>query len=163
MYAGIPYLIGGLDASGAPTDTVYKGVVEEGVLTGWELADGENRTDGADAATAAQRCRRRRRAPAASCCSAVATSTASPPTACTWPGSKPAHDGRLLAWEPLEGLALPEPRADVVAATVGDFIYVVGGEGPDGATDTVFRLELDDREPATNEAAGLLGWAVAPD
>ncbi len=45
MFGGIPYLMGGLDASGAPTDTVYEGIVEEGVLTGWVLADGENRTE----------------------------------------------------------------------------------------------------------------------
>jgi hypothetical protein len=71
--------------------------------------------------------------------------------------------GRLLAWQPIEeGLGLPEPRADVVAAGIGDFWYVVGGEGPDGVTDTVYRLELADREPATDEAGRTLGWAVAP-
>jgi hypothetical protein len=58
---------------------------------------------------------------------------------------------------------------------MGDFTYVVGGEGPEGATDSVFRLELVDhtvetptgtatvKEPATDEAGRPLGWAVAPD
>jgi hypothetical protein len=70
----------------------------------------------------------------------------------------------LLAWEPLdEQLGLPEPRAALTAATIGDFIYVIGGEGPDGPTDSVFRLEVNDREPATDEAGNLLGWAIAPE
>ena len=38
--------------------------------------------------------------------------------------------------------ALPEDRTDVVAAMIADFVYVIGGEGPEGATDTVFRLNL---------------------
>ena len=70
--------------------------------------------------------------------------------------------GRLLAWQPLEGLALPEPRADAVAGLAGDFIYVLGGEGPDGATDSVYRLEISGTEPATDEAGRPLGWASPP-
>ena len=45
VYLGVPFVMGGLDASGKPTDTVYKGIVEDGQLTGWELANGENGTD----------------------------------------------------------------------------------------------------------------------
>ena len=37
---GVPYIIGGLDPSGNPTTTVYIGVLDKGVLTGWALADG---------------------------------------------------------------------------------------------------------------------------
>ena len=45
IYVGIPYLVGGVDASGDATDTVYKGIVEDGELVGWELADGADGTD----------------------------------------------------------------------------------------------------------------------
>ena len=161
-YVGIPYVLGGLDADGVPTDTVFKGVLDDGVLVDWELADG---SDGTDPLTLPQ--------PLSGASVVTGTSgfallggrdTNGEPTNgvhVAWVDPE-RNNGRLLAWEPLEGLALPEARTDAVAATVGNFIYIVGGEGPDGATATVFRLELDDREPATNEVGETLGWAVAP-
>ena len=33
--SGTPYVIGGSDASGNPTATVFKGTIDSGVLTGW--------------------------------------------------------------------------------------------------------------------------------
>ena len=36
----MPYVIGGLDAAGKPTGTVYMGTVDNGAVTGWALADG---------------------------------------------------------------------------------------------------------------------------
>jgi hypothetical protein len=161
IYAGIPFVVGGLDASGAPTDTVYKGIVEEGALTGWELADG---TNGTDELTLPQ--------PVSDASVVLGTSgfvliggrgADGAPTDgvhVAWV-DEVTSSGRLLAWEPLPGLALPEARAGAVAASAGDYVYVVGGEGADGATDSVFRLELVDREPATNEVGEPLGWAVA--
>ena len=66
-----------------------------------------------------------------------------------WPGS------RWPAWTSPSRVPTP------VAGKVGDFVYVVGGEDADGATDSIFRLELADREPAVDEAGRTLGWAVA--
>ena len=41
------------------------------------------------------------------------------------------------------------------------FAYVIGGTGADGAaTDTVFRLEFDGQEPATDETGQVAGWAL---
>ncbi len=37
---GVPYVIGGLDAAGKPTRTVFVGTVDSGTVTGWTLADG---------------------------------------------------------------------------------------------------------------------------
>ena len=162
VYLGVPYVMGGTDASGAPTDSVFTGIVEDGQLVGWERADGSN---GTEELTLPQ--------PLSG--AAVVTGTSGfvviggrdvkgEPTDgvhVAWV-DEVSSSGRLLGWQPLEGLALPEARADSVAAGDGDFIYVVGGEGPEGATDTVFRLELDDREPATNEVGEPRGWAVAP-
>ena len=160
LYAGIPYVMGGYDVDGRPTATTYQGVVEEGVLTGWQLSDGENRTP---PLTLPQ--------PLAG--AGVANGTAGfmlvggidangDPTN----GAYLAwleEGGDLGAWTPLANLGLPAPRAHVVADRIGDFFYVIGGVGPEGtATDTVFRLEMDENEPATNEAGALEGWAVAP-
>jgi hypothetical protein len=173
IYVGVPYVVGGLDASGNPTDTTFKGVVEDGRLTGWELADGE---EGTDPLTL----------PRPLSDASVINGTSGfvlvggrgadgEPTDgvhVAWVDPA-ATGGRLLAWQPLEGLALPEARAGSVAANVGDFFYVIGGEGPDGPSDSVFRLELvqvpDESgdatvtEPATDAAGRPLGWAVAPE
>ena len=161
VYVGIPYVLGGVDASGSPRTRSYKGVVEDGELIGWELADG---SDGTDELTLPQPLSGAAVVPGTSGFVLLGGRGADgEPTDgvhVAWV-DEVSSSGRLLAWQPLEGLALPEPRADSVAAGVGDFIYLVGGEGPDGATDSVFRLELVDREPATNEVGEPLGWAVA--
>lgn len=163
LYTGIPYVVGGLDASGAPTSTVFKGILEDGVLTGWELADG---TDGTDELTLPRPISGASIVPGTSGFMLVGGRDADgQPTDgvhVAWVEFD-STNGRLLAWQPLEGLALPEARTDMVTASIGDFIYVVGGEGPEGATDTVYRLELSDREPATNEVGETLGWSVAPE
>jgi len=162
-YLGAPYVMGGLDASGAPTDTVFGGVLDDdGVLTGWQLADG---SDGTAELTLPQPLSGASVVPGTSGFALLGGRDANgEPTDgvhVAWV-ELDSTNGRLLAWQPLEGLALPEARADAVAAVAGDFVYIVGGEGPEGATDTVYRLELNDREPATNEVGETLGWSVAP-
>ena len=160
MFAGVPYLIGGLDGAGAPTATVYKGVVEEGVLTDWVLSDGENRTEDLTL-------------PQPLSGAGVLNGTGGfvllggrdinhEPTNGAYIAWVEGAGNTVEPWAPLEGLALPEPRADMVASGIADYIYVVGGYGPEGAVDTVFRLELVNNEPATNEAGQIIGWGVAP-
>jgi hypothetical protein len=161
-YLGIPYVIGGLDAAGQATDTVFKGLVEDGLLTGWELANGE---DGTDPLTLP--------APISGAGVSVGTSgfvlvggrdaEGAPidDVHVAWVGEA-SSSGRLLEWKPLEGLNIPEARANPVVADVGSFIYVVGGEGPEGATSSVYRLQLHDQEPGTDEFGKTLGWATAP-
>jgi hypothetical protein len=154
-FSGIPYVIGGLDASGAPTATVFQGQVEEGRLVGWELNDelalpqplsGAGVTDGTGGFVLLG-----------------GRDINGDPTNGVYTAWTNLAGTALEPWEPLEGLALPEPRADIVSATVGNFVYAVGGEGPDGATDTVFRLAMDENEAAVNEVGEPLGWAVAPE
>jgi hypothetical protein len=159
MYGGVPYLIGGLDAAGSPTDTVYRGVVEEGALTGWELSDGENRTE---PLTLPQPLSGAAVVPGTSGFVLLGGRDASgapvDSVQVAWSDTATTAND-LLAWQPLDPeLMLPEPRADAIAATVGNFVYVIGGEGPDGTSDTVYRLEIADREPATDEAGNLVGW-----
>lgn len=163
VYTGVPFVMGGLDASGAPTDTVFKGTVEDGLLTGWELANGENNTD---PLTLPQPISGASVLPGTSGFVLMGGRGADgQPTDAVHVAwiEEASSSGRLLAWVPLDGLGLPEPRADAVAAAVGDFNYVIGGDGPDGPVDTVFRLEISDRQPATNEIGEALGWAIAPE
>ena len=163
VYIGVPYVVGGLDVNGEATDTVFKGIVEEGTLTGWELADGEN---GTDPLTLPEPLSGAGIIPGTSGFVIVGGRDAA---------GEPVDDvhvawveldsssGRLLEWRPLDGLSLPAPRANPVTAHIADFLYVVGGEGPDGATNSVFRLELDDQDPATDETGRAQGWSVATD
>jgi hypothetical protein len=162
VFLGVPYVLGGLDASGRPAATAFQGVVEDGVLTGWEAADGS--VSGVPDLTLPR---------AVSGASVVASPSgfvliggrdaAGDPVTDVHAAWVDAAGSRLEPWQPLEGLALPEPRAGAVAGSIGDFLYVVGGEGPDGASDSVFRLQLAGREPATDETGQLRGWAVAPE
>ena len=158
VYLGVPFVIGGLDENGMATDTVFKGLVDEGALTGWEIADG---TDGTDPLTLAE--------PLSGAGVSVGTSgfvlfggrdAAGDPTDAinvAWV-EEASTNGRLLGWQPFEDLLLPAPRADAVVASVGNFVYIVGGEGSTGATDTVFRIEIDDREAAHDEFGDAIGW-----
>ncbi len=153
--SGVPYVIGGLDESGAPTATVFQGVVTEGELTGWEEPEGlvlptplshamavatgngiyliggrtaEGLTDAVHLAVFGQ---------------------AAPPT--------------LEAWQETR-LPLPQPRAQAAALAVGDMVYVLGGEGPEGISRSVFRLLLDEGEPLSDPQTGdIQGWAEAPE
>ena len=161
LFSGTPYLIGGYDVDGVPTDTVYRGIVEEGVLTGWELADGEDRTEpltlpqplaGAGVVTGT-----------GGFVLVGGTDIDGNPTNGVYLAWTEEAGQVLQPWEPLENLALPEDRTDVVAAMIADFVYVIGGEGSEGATDTVFRLNLHEGEPETDEAGNLVGWAIAPE
>jgi hypothetical protein len=161
VYLGVPYVVGGRDATGAATDTVFQGVVEDGLLTGWTRADG---TETDEDLTLPR--------PLSDAMLVNGTSgfvllggrgADDQPTDgayLAWVATDPPSR-TLQPWAPLEGLALPEARAEAVAGSVGDYLYVVGGEGPDGATDSIFRLEIAGGEPALDETGQPLGWAVA--
>lgn len=160
-YVGTPYVIGGLDAAGQPTSTVYMGTVEEGRLTGWVLADGSDRTpdltlphavSGASAVTTSGGLMLVGGRDADSIVGGVIYSRVGT-------GSTPV----LGAWEELAGVSLPEPRAHAAAVAIGEAIYLAGGEGPDGASDAVHRLVLVNGEPQVDEVSGQpRGWASAP-
>lgn len=151
VFGGVPYIIGGLDANGAPTDTVYAGTVTNGSITGWVPADGTNSTPNLTLPTAL------------SDATAVASSgaliliggkTADGLSATVY--QSVLDTGVLKAWEEVSATPLPEARADAASAILGNFLYVVGGEGPNGTSAQVFRLTLDNGVPATPPQ----GWAT---
>jgi hypothetical protein len=158
---GVPYVIGGVNAAGEPTTTVYIGVIEDGRLTGWALADGqEGRPDltlpaplaGASAATAPNGIW------------LLGGRTAEGITNGVWRTVLPEGSIALGPWEEMTDLSLPGARMDAAAAFVGEYLYVMGGNGTGGtATSSVFRLHVVEGEPAVNEATGEAdGWTEAP-
>jgi N-acetylneuraminic acid mutarotase len=152
---GAPYVIGGLDGSGAPTTTVYAGTVEEGVLTGWEeaadlaLATGLSDASGVSSASGLY---------------LFGGRTAEGISNKTWFAELPeGANAKLEAWVELTELPLPEARASATAVNTGTSVYVLGGEGADGVTNSVFYLGLDnDGKPVVVEATERLqGWGVS--
>jgi hypothetical protein len=151
--SGVPYVVGGLDETGAPTNTVFRGVVESGALTGWEDAGVTLPVAVSDSA-------------------GVGTGTS------LWVFGGRTPDGlsatvyrahlndagtELESFSETSELPLPEARADHTALSAGGAVYIVGGEGPSGVTDTVFYLGLDSHgEPAIdNESGRAFGWGVS--
>jgi hypothetical protein len=152
--SGVPYVIGGLDASGQPTSTVYVGTLDEGVVTGW--------TESADLALPGP------------LSDAVGTSTASglylfggrtPDglSAKVWEAPIDATTSKLTKWTELTELVLPEPRADATVGNTGASVYILGGVGPEGVTNTVYYLGLDTKgKPAVNaKTERPFGWGVS--
>jgi N-acetylneuraminic acid mutarotase len=152
--AGVPYVVGGADASGNPTDTVFEGTVDQGSLTGWTDAGINLPVPLTDA-------------------SGVATATSlyvfggrtadGSLSAATYHAAFPANQTKLAAWQEMTEIPLPEARAGATAVSLGISVYVVGGEGPNGVTNSVFYLGLDAHgNPAVDEGSKRpLGWGVS--
>jgi hypothetical protein len=161
---GRPFVIGGLDAEGAPTTTVYAATLEEGAVTGWEELEALSL-----------------KAPVSGAMAVATTSGiylmggagADGLSASTWQaGIKPDSDPpELVPWVERPELTLPDAtgqpngRAHAAAGLIGDGIYVVGGETTLGPTGDVLRLHLDDEgNPVrSGEApdAPIVPWAVS--
>lgn len=154
-FAGVPYVIGGLDASGAPTDAVYRGKVESGALTGWEPVDSMKLPQPLSGATAVATARgfyllggRGSDGALSQVVYRSILGDAQPPV--------------LGAWTDAAQLRLPEPRASAPGVVVGEFIYLLGGEGPNGPTRSVMRLEITTAGEPRSAAgsAAPRGWAM---
>lgn len=158
--SGIPYVIGGLDENGQPSNTVFAGVVKDGNLTAWEARQG-NKGDltlpkplaGATAVATESGIfllgGRSSDGPSRNVYRALLDSAISPPA--------------LKPWEDVAQLPLPEARTDAAGVAIGNTIYLVGGEGPGGITNSVLRLRIDAKgQPTSDPATGeLRGWATS--
>ncbi|MGI8928133.1 MAG: Kelch repeat-containing protein, partial [Candidatus Limnocylindrales bacterium] len=152
--SGVPHVVGGSDASGAPTQTVFRGVVEDGLLTGWEVADiglPEALTDFVGASTGSGLYIFGGR-------TADGVSAKTYRSTLTTTGTPTLH-----AWVELTELPLPEARANGTVVSTGSSVYVIGGEGPNGPTNSVFYLALDRHGlPNTDTSTGRpFGWGVS--
>ena len=149
------FLIGGADQSGRATSAVYEAVVSNGQLSGWKT-----RTDlGLPKPLAG------------------AVAIAGPSSVWLIGGqnadgtySRTVYRSMLNAttndlgpWQEQPALILPAGRALAVGATVGNFLYVIGGQDAHGPQATVFRLALDSKgEPAIDPATnGVEGWSAS--
>ena len=156
-FSGVPYVVGGSDASGAPTQTVFRGVVANGLLTGWEAATDiplpVALTDAAGASTGAG-------------LYIFGGRTADGLSAVTYRSSFPeGGTPKLQAWTEVTELPLPEARANASAVSTGGSVYVLGGEGPNGPTNSVFYLAFDTHgDPNVDHSSGRpFGWGVSVD
>jgi len=154
---GVPYIIGGLDAAGKPTDSVFVATVADGEVTGWQLADGTNGTPDLTLPTPL------------SGASVVATSgglflfggTTADGLSATVLTSQ-VKDNEPTAWQSLDALPLPEARANATAVALGNTMYVLGGTGLSGPTTTIYRLNVVNGVPAVDADGKTIGWASAP-
>jgi len=154
---GTPYVIGGRDAGGAPTVTVFRGTVAEGVLTGWEevpeLALPVPLAGAAGVSTLG------------SMMVIGGRSTADAPSRAVYEAVLSDAPAPVLGtWVEVTELPLPEPRAEASAVLTGSQVYVLGGHGPDEAVSNhVYFLGLTSSgRPQTNpETDRPFGWGVS--
>ena len=152
--SGVPYVVGGTDASGAPTSTVFMGTVVQGALTGWQDAGiplPVPLTDASGVATAT------------TLYVFGGRTTGDALSAATYHSAIPTGQTKLAAWQEMTEIPLPEARAGATAVSAGISVYVLGGQGPNGVTNSVFYLGIDSKgNPVVDSHSGRpLGWGVS--
>ena len=153
--AGSIYVIGGSDASGAPTDTVY--VLSPNNLTGalgaWTTSDvlklPEARTQAAAAVTPDGLL-------------LIGGRNAGGPVATTWK-TRLNNTGGLSAWSAEQPLVTPQ--ADATAALIGDYLWLYGGSdanGPVGAVQRgIFGQAAVEGLPENPNEGKLIRWDIS--
>jgi len=84
-------------------------------------------------------------------------------SAATYRAAIPVGQTKLSTFEELTEIPLPEPRAGASAVSAGISVWVMGGQGPNGVTNSTFYLGLDAHGlPAVDPATGRpRGWGVS--
>src|SRR5687768_17052138 len=153
--AGSVYVLGGLDAEGAPTTTVYTLTPDPqtGVLPEWEEAGEELVLPEARAGAAG--------VAAPDGMLLIGGEGPDGPVATTWKSPFDAQ-GQLRAWE--TEATLLQPQADATAAIVGDYVWLYGGHDANGPVATVQRgdigLEAAEGFPENPNEGKVVAWAV---
>jgi hypothetical protein len=142
VYSGTIYVIGGRDAEGQPTDTVYKLTPPlNGALPDWEeVADLKLPGPLAGAAAAAT----------SDGIVLIGGANADGPQTAVWKARFVTD--KLTKWAHQPGL-LYEPNVDGVAAVVGDYVWLMGGSNADGPVKTVQIGLIGQPGPAAGEGA----------
>jgi hypothetical protein len=155
--SGSVYVLGGLDASGKPTTSVYTLTPDPktGDLGDWQTAPEQltlpEARSGAAGVTAPDGLL------------LIGGQGPDGPVTTTW---KSLFDtkGALQAWKPEAPLL--GPQADATAAIVGDFVWLYGGHDANGPVATVQRgslgLEAAEGYPANPDEGKVVAWAVNP-
>ena len=152
--AGSIYVIGGTDAAGKPTTTVFvlSPDNQTGDLGSWTTSDvlalPEARTEAASAVTPDG-------------ILLIGGRNASGPVSTTWK-TKLDTGGKLTAWT--NEAALFRPQADATAAVIGDFVWLYGGSDASGPVGAVQRGEFGkvaaEGLPVNPDAGKVTKWAV---
>ena len=161
FFGGSVYAIGGADASGAPTSTVYVLTpdVKTGDLGAWQVGDGSVKTVGKltlpEARSGAAF------VPGADGIILVGGRNASGPTTTVWKSTLDAKTALLSAWAPQAPLTAfgDHPRADATAVLSGNSLYVYGGVDAKGPTAEVLRGDVT--TPTATVASAVTRWGVA--
>jgi hypothetical protein len=152
--AGSIYVIGGSDATGAPTKTVFvlSPDSQTGALGQWTTADNlalpEGRTRAAIAITTDGLL-------------VIGGSNADGPVATTWK-TRLNSTGKLGAWSTEQPLV--SPQTDATAVLIGDYLWLYGGSnasGPVGAVQRgAFGLKAAAGLPANSNEGKLIRWDI---
>lgn len=148
---GSVYVIGGSDASGAPSTTVYVSALDPatGGLAAWQTADQANLPLTLPAP---------RTAVAAVAASdgiiAVGGADANGPVDTVWKSTL-EKNGKLGAWQPQGSLA--RPQAGGVALLVGNYLWLVGGTDASGPSGAVQRGTISAAPATLNE---VVQWGI---
>jgi len=151
--SGIIYVIGGYDAAGVPTDTIFQlnpdpktGALGDFSTTKNVLPEGRADAAGVVSATGLL---------------LIGGSNASGPVATTWK-STPTPTGALGGWTVEAPLVFPQTNA--TAAVIGDYVWLYGGSDANGPVGAVQRAEFGKAAAeglAVNPDAGkVVRWAV---
>ncbi len=155
--SGTVYVIGGLDADGAPTTTVFTLTpdAQTGALGEWETAPEELTLPEPRAGAAG--------VAAADGMLLIGGEGPDGPVTTTWK-SRFDEQGALQAWE--AEAPLLAPQADATAAVVGDFVWLYGGHDVNGPVATVQRgslgLEAAEGFDENPDEGKVMVWAVNP-
>lgn len=153
--SGTVYVIGGVDADGAPTDTVFSLTPDPqtGELGDWQTVEDlvlpEARSGAAGVA-------------APDGLLLIGGEGPDGPVTTTWK-SLLGTDGSLGEWEPES--ALQRPQVDAIAAVIGDHVWLYGGHDANGPVGAVQRgdigLEAAEGFPENPDAGKVVGWATS--
>ena len=155
--AGTVYVLGGRDADGAPTTTVFTLTPDPqtGALPEWEEAGEELVLPEARAGAAG--------VAAPDGMLLIGGEGPDGPVATTWKSPFDAQ-GALQEWE--TEAALLQPQADATAAIIGDHVWLYGGHDANGPVATVQRgdigLEAAEGFPENPNEGKVVAWAVNP-
>ena len=130
FFAGTAYVIGGRDAGGQPTDTVFAGTPDAGTgtITSWAAVDElKLPAPRADAAAVVS----------GDGIFVVGGRDANGPVASVWQAPFKKETGALEPWR--ENPAMPSARAGATAVLLGTHLFVYGGEGDTGPLTEVLR------------------------
>jgi hypothetical protein len=155
--SGTVYVLGGYDASGAPTTTVYSMTPDPqtGALAEWKPVEALTLPEARAGAVAVS---------APTGLLLIGGQGPDGPVATTYQSVFDAQ-GALGKWAPVA--SLQRPQADALGAVVGDFVWLYGGRdaaGPVGAVQRGrFGTEAAEGQPDNPDEGKVIGWDISND